>query len=205
MTMKTAFAFIAALFFSASAQAQSAENIKKIETYLNNMQSMEAEFVQMSSNGGTAEGRLFIEKPNKIRMEYAAPTNVLIVGDGNYIVYNDTDLDQVTHIDYEDIPATLILAKDIKIDGKKIKVADFYQDSGTTSITLDYAEKGDLGPITLVFSNNPMELKQWKIVDPQSVEVTVSLYNIKKDGALDEKLFKFKDKKSSPKNYKKKR
>ena len=205
MTMKTAFAFIAALFFSASAQAQSAENIKKIETYLNNMQSMEAEFVQMSSNGGTAEGRLFIEKPNKIRMEYAAPTNVLIVGDGNYIVYNDTDLDQVTHIDYDDIPATLILAKDIKIDGKKIKVADFYQDSGTTSITLDYAEKGDLGPITLVFSNNPMELKQWKIVDPQSVEVTVSLYNIKKDGALDEKLFKFKDKKSSPKNYKKKR
>ena len=205
MTMKTAFAFIAALFFSASAQAQSAENIKKIETYLNNMQSMEAEFVQMSRNGGTAEGRLFIEKPNKIRMEYAAPTNVLIVGDGNYIVYNDTDLDQVTHIDYEDIPATLILAKDIKIDGKKIKVADFYQDSGTTSITLDYAEKGDLGPITLVFSNNPMELKQWKIVDPQSVEVTVSLYNIKKDGALDEKLFKFKDKKSSPKNYKKKR
>ncbi len=203
--MKTAFALIAALFFSANARAQSAENIKKIETYLNNMQSMEAEFVQMSSNGGTAEGRLFIEKPNKIRMEYAAPTNVLIVGDGNYIVYNDTDLEQVTHIDYDDIPATLILAKNIKIDGKKIKVADFYQDSGTTSITLDYAEKGDLGPITLVFSNNPMELKQWKIVDPQSVEVTVSLYNIKKDGALDEKLFKFKDKKSSPKNYKKKR
>ncbi len=203
--MKTAFALIAALFLSTNAQAQNTENIKKIETYLNNMQSMEAEFVQMSSNGGTAEGRLFIEKPNKIRMEYAAPTNVLIVGDGNYIVYNDTDLDQVTHIDYDDIPATLILAKDIKIDGKKIKVADFYQDSGTTSITLDYIEKGDLGPITLVFSNNPMELKQWKIVDPQSVEVTVSLYNIKKDGALDEKLFKFKDKKSNPKNYKKKR
>jgi len=203
--MKTAFAFIASLFFYSNAQAQSAENIKKIETYLNNMQSMEAEFVQMSSNGGTAEGRLFIEKPNKIRMEYADPTNVLIVGDGNYIVYNDTDLDQVTHIDYDDIPATLILAKDIKIDGKKIKVSDFYQDSGTTSITLDYVEKGDLGPITLVFSNNPMELKQWKIVDPQSVEVTVSLYNIKKDNALDEKLFKFKDKKSNPKNYKKKR
>lgn len=51
-------------------------------------------------------------------MEYGAPTNVLIVGDGNYIVYNDTDLDQVTHIDYDDIPATLILANDIKIDGK---------------------------------------------------------------------------------------
>lgn len=58
-------------------------------------------------------------------MEYGAPTNVLIVGDGNYIVYNDTDLDQVTHIDYDDIPATLILANDIKIDGKKSKSATF--------------------------------------------------------------------------------
>lgn len=188
-----------------NARAQSAENIQKIETYLNNIKSMEATFVQMASNGGTAEGRLFIEKPNKIRMEYAAPTNVLIVGDGNYIVYNDTELDQVTHIDYDDIPASLILANDIKIDGKKIKVSDFYQDSGSTSITLDYADKGDLGPITLVFSNNPMELKQWKIVDPQSVEVTVSLYDVKKDLPLDSKLFKFQNKKSSPLNYKKKR
>lgn len=193
------------MLISGNAQAQSAENIRKIESYLNNIKSLQADFVQMSSNGGTAEGRLFIEKPNKIRMEYAEPTNVLIVGDGNYIVYNDTDLDQVTHIDYDDIPATLILANDIKIDGKKIKVSDFYQDSGSTQITLDYVNKGDIGPITLVFSNNPMELKQWKIVDPQSVEVTVSIYDTKKDAALDNSLFKFKDKKSSPLNYKKKR
>ena len=188
-----------------SAHAQSAENLNKIETYLNNIKSLEATFVQMSSNGGTAEGRLFIKKPNKIRMEYADPTNVLIVGDGNYIVYNDTELGQVTHIDYDDIPASLILANNIKIDGKKIKVADFYQDSGSTMITLDYADKGDLGPITLVFSNNPMELKQWKIVDPQSVEVTVSIYDAQKDVALDDAIFKFKDQKSSPLNYKKKR
>ena len=139
--MKKWLALLIGLLLSGEVQAQSAENIKKIETYLNNIKSLEATFVQMASNGATAEGRLFIEKPNKIRMEYGAPTNVLIVGDGNYIVYNDTDLDQVTHIDYDDIPATLILANDIKIDGKKIKVSDFYQDSGSTSITLDYADK----------------------------------------------------------------
>lgn len=123
--MKKWLALLIGLLLSGEVQAQSAENIKKIETYLNNIKSLEATFVQMASNGATAEGRLFIEKPNKIRMEYGAPTNVLIVGDGNYIVYNDTDLDQVTHIDYDDIPATLILANDIKIDGKKSKSATF--------------------------------------------------------------------------------
>ena len=190
--------------FTTQARAQSAENIQKIETYLNNIKSLEATFVQMASNGATAEGRLFIKKPNQIRMEYADPVNVLIVGDGNFIVYNDTELGQVTHIDYDDIPASLILANNIKIDGKKIKIADFYQDSGSTSITLDYTAGGDLGPITLVFSNNPMELKQWKIVDPQSVEVAVSLYDTQKDVPLDDKIFKFKEKKASGKGYKKK-
>ena len=202
MTKQIAF-LLGFLLWSSVANAQNAENIRKIEDYLNNIKSMEATFVQMTSNGATAEGRLFISKPNKIRMEYANPTNVLIVGDGDFIVYNDLDLDQVTHINYDDIPASLILANDIKIDGKKIKITDFYQDAGSTSITLDYADKGDLGPITLVFSNSPMELKQWKIVDPQSVEVAVSLYDAKKDTPLDDNIFKFKKNKKN--NYKKKK
>ena len=196
---------ISFLFFSLNAQAQSTENLQKIETYLNSIKSLEATFVQMASNGATAEGRLFIKKPNKIRMEYAEPTNVLIVGDGDFIVYKDIDLDQVTHIDYNDIPASMILSDKINIDNDKIKVLDFYQDSGSTSITLDYAEKGELGPITLVFSNNPLELKQWKIVDPQSVEVSVSLYDTKKDSELNDNMFEYKDKKSSSRNFKKKK
>jgi outer membrane lipoprotein-sorting protein len=203
--MKKYLAIFFALIISFEVKAQSPENLQKIETYLNNLKSLEATFVQMASNGATAEGRIFIKKPNKIRMEYAEPTNVLIVGNGDFIVYNDLDLDQVTHIDYNDIPASLILSDKIKIDGKNVKVIDYYQDSGSTSITLDYAKKGDIGPITLIFSNNPMELKQWRIVDPQSVEVSVSLYDTKRDFDIGDDVFKFKDKKKSSRNFKKKK
>ena len=195
----------ALLMLPISAKASQEEALRQIETYLNSIKTLEADFVQTSSNGGPAEGKLYIAKPNKIRMEYDDPTSVLIVGDGNYIVYNDKELDQVTHIDYDDIPASLILANDIKIDGKNIKASNFYQDAGITSVTLDYKDKGDVGPITLLFSNSPLELKQWKIVDPQNIEVKISLYNSMQDGELDSSLFKFKDKKSNPLNYKKKR
>ncbi len=195
---------LAGCFWSFNAQAQTSADLKAIEDYLNNIKTLEADFVQTASNGNTTEGRLFIAKPNKIRMKYAAPTNVLIVGDGSYIVYNDKDLDQVTHIDYDDIPASLILANDIKIDGKKFKVKDFYKDAGTISATLEYAQNKEIGPITLIFSNNPLELKQWKIIDPQSVEITVSLYDAVRDGNLDSGLFKFK-KDSSPLKKKGKR
>ncbi len=194
------------MFFggTGAAGAQSAETIGKIENYLNSLNSLEAQFVQVSSNGGTAEGSLFIQKPNRIRMEYADPVSVLIVGNGDYIVYHDKELDQTTHIDYDDIPATLILANDIKIDNKNIKISDFYQDKGTTSITLDYVQKGDIGPITLIFNNSPFELKQWKVIDPQRIEVAVSLYNAQTDTPLDASLFKFKAPKKKTLNYKKK-
>lgn len=198
--------FLAAglMFAASAAQAQTAADIQQIESYLNNIKTLKASFVQTASNGNTSEGKLYIEKPNKIRMEYDAPVNVLIVGDGDYIVYNDKDLDQVTHIDYDDIPASLILSNTIKIDGKKLKITDFYKDSGTTEAVLEYADNKDIGPITLIFGNRPFELKQWKITDPQSVQITVSLYNAEKDETLPDNLFKFKQQKS-PLKFNKKR
>lgn len=197
--------FAAGLMFAVSAaQAQTAADIQQIESYLNNIKTLKASFVQTASNGNTSEGKLYIEKPNKIRMEYDAPVNVLIVGDGDYIVYNDKDLDQITHIDYDDIPASLILSNTIKIDGKKLKITDFYKDSGTTEAVLEYADNKDIGPITLIFGNRPFELKQWKITDPQSVQITVSLYNAEKDETLSDNLFKFKQQKS-PLKFNKKR
>ena len=191
---------ITLLSSTALANNQTADT-KKVETYLNSIKSLRANFIQIASNGEQVEGRLYIEKPNKIRMEYNAPSDILIVGNGDYIVYYDKELDQITNIDYEDIPAALILANTVNIDNKEIKVSDFYKDNGVTKLSLEYT-KDDLGPFTLVFTNSPFELKQWKVITPQSMEVSLSLYDTVIDGKLDKKLFEFRKneetKKSSP-------
>ena len=184
--------FLAVLLYAPFANAQTAEDLNKIENYLNGITTLESSFVQMASNGATSEGKLYISKPSKIRMEYAAPTDVLIVGNGDEIIFHDKELDQITNIDYDDIPGTKILTNRIQIDNKNLKVTDFYKDAGSTTITLEYAKEKDMGPITLIFNNNPFELRQWKIIDPQSVEVTLSLYDITKGKALDENLFSYK-------------
>ena len=184
------------MLFSPKAFAQKASDVLEIENYLNNIKTLQASFVQTASNGNTSEGKIYIAKPNKIRMEYNEPVNMSIVGDGNFIVYHDKELDQVTHIDYDDVSASLILANDIKIDGKKIKITDFYKDSGTTEAVVEYEVNGETHPITLVFNNNPFELKQWKITDPQGIEISVFLYNMEQDKDLDETLFTVKEKQS---------
>jgi len=175
---------------NAGAATQS-EDVKKVESYLNSVKTLSADFVQIASNGEKVEGHLYVEKPNKIRMEYKEPSDILIVGNGDYIVYYDKELEQITNIDYEDIPAALILANTVKIDGKELKVTDFAKDPGMTKIGLKYAKSGDLGPFTLVFANSPFELKQWKVITPQSLEVSLSLYNTVTDGKLNDELFKF--------------
>ena len=130
-----------------SANASNDTSVKKVESYLNSIKTLRANFIQIASNGEKVEGRLYIEKPNKIRMEYNSPSDILIVGNGDYIVYYDKELDQITNIDYEDIPAALILANTVKIDNKELKVSDLYQDTGITKLSLEYT-KDDLGPFT---------------------------------------------------------
>lgn len=177
--------------FAAAETKADAKDIQKIENYLNSVKTMRADFVQIASNGEQVEGRIYIEKPNKIRMEYDKPADVLIVGNGDYVVYFDKELEQITNIDYEDIPAAAILANTVKIDGKEIKLLDYYEDPGVTRVRLEYADAGDLGPFTLVFANQPFELRQWKVLTPQAMEVSLSLYNAVTDGKLDESLFEF--------------
>jgi len=186
---------VSMLLFSTNVNAQTSEQIEQVENYLNNIKTLSARFVQNASNGSMAEGQIFVAKPNKIRMEYADPDNILIVGNGDYIVYNDKELDQVTNIDYDDVPASLLLANNVKIDGQNIKVKKFSEDAGGMSMSLEYA-KANTGPITLVFSKQPFELKQWKIVDQQGVEVSVSLYNQVVDETIEKDKFKFKREKN---------
>ncbi|MBQ7632735.1 MAG: outer membrane lipoprotein carrier protein LolA [Alphaproteobacteria bacterium] len=178
------------LFYGSTANADQAD-LSKIENYLNNLRSLKADFIQMASNGGTAEGKVYISKPSKIRMEYTAPEPLLIVGNGDYIIYHDKELDQITNIDYKDIPATVILTRKIKFDGINLKVSDLYKDSGQTSITVEMPKTPGVKPITLVFDNEPFRLKQWKVIDPQNIEITVSLFEVEQDATLSESLFKF--------------
>jgi len=186
--------FLLSLLYVPSVLAQTPADLAKVEDYLNHVNTLEAAFVQMASNGATSEGKLYISKPSKIRMEYAPPTDILIVGGGDEIIFHDKELDQITNIDYSDVPGTKILTETIKIDGKTLKATDFYKDAGSTTITLEYTKEKDMGPITLVFSNMPFELKQWKIIDPQSVEVTLSLYDVQTNAPLDQNLFSYKPK-----------
>ena len=63
--------------------------VSKAENWLNNITTMTADFIQVSSDGRTANGKLYIKKGKGFRFEYNPPSFLLIVGRGNLIIVQD--------------------------------------------------------------------------------------------------------------------
>ncbi|HCK20276.1 MAG TPA: outer membrane lipoprotein carrier protein LolA [Thalassospira sp.] len=168
----------------------SPEMVKKIEDYLAGITTLTADFVQISSDGGAAEGKLFMERPGKMRFEYNPPAQILLVATGHDFIYYDKEINAPTYIDIDETPAGIILAENISLTDK-VRIVDYRRTAETIRVTLVRKSDPGAGSVTLVFSEKPMQLRQWIVTDPTGIETTVTLFNTKEGMQLDPELFKF--------------
>ncbi|MEQ8196230.1 MAG: outer membrane lipoprotein carrier protein LolA [Rhodospirillales bacterium] len=173
--------------------AEDRGDIKRIETYLNNLQTVAARFLQVSSNGGYAEGQLYISRPGKMRIDYAPPAKLEIVADGKSLIYHDKELEQISYIDIEDTPANILLQKNVRLLRGPVRVQSVSRSPGIVRVTLTKTDDPQEGSVTLVFSDRPLTLKKWTITDAQGVITTVSLLRSRFDVPIDPKTFTFDD------------
>ncbi len=171
--------------------ADEASWLQRAEDYFNSIDSIRAAFFQTSSEG-TAEGVFYLSRPGRLRVEYLPPTPVLIVGDGLLLHFHDTELGQVNDWPIFDTPLGALSSDEVKFNDDLV-VTDFRRRSGALAITLVKREDPGLGSLTLFFSEAPMELKQWKVIDAQGLVTTVALLDAETNIALDNRLFVFDD------------
>ena len=57
--------------------------VKRVEDYLNGLTTLQARFLQSSSNGSYAEGDIYVERPSRMRFEYDPPVPLLIIAAGS--------------------------------------------------------------------------------------------------------------------------
>ena len=58
--------------------AQDKVDLKRVEDYLERLSTLKSRFLQTSSNGSVASGKLFISRPGKLRFEYDPPSSILM-------------------------------------------------------------------------------------------------------------------------------
>lgn len=167
------------------------EDLRRIQTYLNDVRAVQARFDQTSSTGDRARGTVYMLRPGKLRIEYDAPSPLLIVADGNLIYYYDRQINQVNYVPIGTTPAGLLLDNRIKLEGGDVTVTDFAQDENEIRITMTRTASPGDGSLTLVFDAYPFGLREWRVLDAQGVMTTVALSDTQIGARFDSGLFKF--------------
>lgn len=164
--------------------------ISQIEKYLNGITTVEAGFVQMSAQGRYAKGKLWLERPGRMRFEYEPPVPYLLVSDGTWFIYVDQELEQVTYLPLNKTPADLLLREDFSFSNGLVVTA-LEKRPSTVRVEVVDAQRPDAGRVTLTLVRRPMSLRSWTVHDPQGQRIQVTLIDPKYGAPLDKSLFRF--------------
>lgn len=166
-------------------------DLVRIENQLNGIKTMQARFLQVSSNGTYSEGQIYLSRPGRMRIEYDPPVLITVIADGSSLIYIDKEMDQVTAVLLSLTPAELLLRNDLSLVSNEILVTGFKRSPGVIRISLVKADDPLEGQLTLIFSDAPLELRKWAITDAQGVKTTVSLLGPRFGLPLDQQLFEY--------------
>jgi outer membrane lipoprotein-sorting protein len=131
-----------------------------------------------------------MERPGKMRFEYNPPAQILLVSTGHDFIYYDKEINAPTYFDIDETPAGIILAENISLTDK-VTIVDYRRTAETVRVELVRKSDPGAGSVTLVFSEKPMQLRQWSVTDPTGIETTVTLFNTEEGMTLNPELFKF--------------
>ncbi len=174
--------------FAAPAPAQDARDLARVSAYLNALDTAVGDFVQIAPNGETSDGRFYIDRPGKIRFEYTPPNPALVVSDGTWVVvYDLRDCSKQT-APLSSTPLELLLRERVNLREDEA-VTGIERRPGQMRVTAVDPDNPERGSITLIFNENPLELRQWVITDAEGRDTTVALSSIRR--GVDVEIGKF--------------
>lgn len=188
MMTRTLIYLLTLLVMSTQASAQ-ALSLEQITAYLNSMRAAKANFVQANPDKTLAQGVMYLEKPGRIRYEYTAPADSLVISDGRYLgIFDKKSNRGYQRFDLRRTPLDILLRD--RIDLTAAGVVRSVQSDGTKTevIAGDPANPGN-GSLTMVFTSNPTELRQWIIADKRGRRTTVILSDLQLQSDVSDGLF----------------
>ncbi len=166
--------------------------VRRAVHYLNGLSTLQARFIQVSSNGAYAEGEVIVQRPGKMRFDYDPPHPVLIIANGLSLLFYDRELKQASFLPLWETPLWFLIRERVTLS-EDVVVTRVAQGLGTLSITIEDRQMPEAGSVTLVFSDRPLDLKKWELVDTQGVLTQVSLVNARYGLEVDPEAFDYSD------------
>jgi outer membrane lipoprotein-sorting protein len=151
-------------------------DVARIEAYLNGIKSLKAHFMQVAPDGGMSQGTVWLQRPGRMRFQYEPPAPFLLIAAHGVLTFNDSSLQQTTNIPLSRTPLGILLAEQVTLQGA-VTITSLQHLPGQIQLTLVRTDSPGDGSLTLIFSDPPLLLRQWVVVDAQRRETHVTLSN----------------------------
>lgn len=162
--------------------------LSDLSDYLNDLRTAEASFTQISDDGAIATGTLYLQRPGRMRFEYDESELLVIAGGGQVAIFDDRANSPPEQYPLRRTPLNLILARNVDLNQSGMIVSHESDDTATRIIAQD-PDEPDIGYITLVFTDEPVELRQWIVTDSTGFETTVILGGLEEGGDIPARYF----------------
>lgn len=163
-------------------------DLARIDASLNNTSTFQGDFMQVGPDGSVSRGQIWLQRPGKVRFEYAEPNPLLIVSDGVTLVQNDRMLETFDRVPLSATPLNYFLKENVDLarDTEVIALQKFPNEWRVTARD----GSGELdGTITLVVDAQTLALRQWIIADAFGGQTRVELANLQYNGRIDPRQF----------------
>jgi outer membrane lipoprotein-sorting protein len=165
------------------------ETVERANAYFNAINSLIGDFVQIGGEGRRLTGKLFLQRPGKIRFEYDEPATLEVIADGSSVAVRDRKLATQDLYSIGQTPLKFLLRDRIDL-GRDLKITEVAPENEGVRIAVeDKSTLGGTSKITLYFDKDVKELTRWRIIDPQGFQTSVSLANIERNQRIEQQLF----------------
>ena len=166
------------------------DDLMRAEEWFNKIRTISADFVQVASDGTSAEGKLAFRRPSRMKITYGKGDELQLITSSVWLHVDRPDERLLTSYPISETPLSLILAEKVSLrpDGYETRV--FPTSAGIVRIQIGKDDGEGAGRMTLEFSEKPFQFRRWIVLDAAGIETSVTLQNIVYDQPIANEAFR---------------
>ena len=189
MKRRSFMAWTAAMVLTATPAVAQGLLLDQVSAYLNGLQTAQGGFTQINADGTLSTGQIYIKRPGRIRFEYNAPDNSLVMaGGGQVAIFDPRSNNGPDRYPLNQTPLKIILERNVDL-ARASMVMGHTSDGTTTTVTAQDPAHPQYGNIQMVFTANPVELRQWIVTDEVGSQTTMILNDLVRGGRINDIKF----------------
>lgn len=172
------------------------DDLAAVNRAIRAISTLSANFTQTDSKGQVASGKMLLKQPGKIRFDYGAKGDMLIVSDGRSLYMIDYQVSQVQRLPIRNTPIGALL--DPSRDLTRYGTVTPSGDPRVVSVAVRDPDHPESGALDVVFmrkagGSSDLDLYGWVARDAQGNRTTLRLTDTHYGAAIADSAFKWRD------------